>query len=103
MNQKALKLRIIGFAASLILTLAAYLIIVYPELFHLKTQAALITIYTLAVFQSLLQLFCFIDIWGEKGPPWNLGVFISTISVVLIVILFSIWIMDTLNSNMMGT
>ena len=101
MYQKALKLRIFGFVASLILTLVAYVLIVHPDSFRLNAETAIQFIFILALMQSLIQLFCFIDIWREKGPLWNLGVFVSTISVIVIIIAFSIWVMHHLDYNMM--
>ncbi len=99
--QSALTLRIIGFVASLILTLGAYSLIIHPEFFHLGIKDALIGIYTLAFLQATVQFIFFLDIWRETGERWNLGVFISTILLILTIILFSIWIMNNLNYNMM--
>lgn len=93
--------RITGFITSLILTLAAYFIIVNPEFFHFDNKTAVIVILILALIQALVQLIFFINVWKEKGPLWNLGVFISTVGIIFIVIFFSIWIMDHLNYNMM--
>jgi cytochrome o ubiquinol oxidase operon protein cyoD len=101
MHQQTLHLRIIGFVASLLLTLTAYFIVVHPEHFHLNINMANMVIFILAILQAIVQLIFFIDIWDKKGPPWNLGVFVSTISVIVIIIFFSIWIMENLNYNMM--
>jgi len=95
-----LSLSITGFVASLLLTLAAYLIIVRPEFFHLDTKVAIITIFSLALAQSLVQLIFFINVWKEKTNYWNLGVFISTVSIIFIIVFFSIWIINHLNYNM---
>lgn len=89
-----------GFIASLVLTLIAYFIILHPEFFEIDIQTAIIIIFTLALLQSLVQLIFFINVWKEKGPLWNLGVFISTASIIFIIIYFSIWIIDHLNYNM---
>lgn len=101
MHQKALTLRIIGFVASLLLTLGAFLIIFRPDVFHLDARMAVLAIISLAVLQSIIQYICFLSLKREKGPRWNFGVFASTISIILIIILFSIWIMDRLDYNMM--
>lgn len=97
-----LTLRFMGFFASLALTLAAYFLIISPEWFDIGNKMAVITIFILAGLQAIVQLTCFIDIWQEKGPLWNLYVFISTLSIIFIVIFFSIWIMSHLNHNMMS-
>lgn len=101
MHGGTLTLRIIGFVLCLILTLATYFIITQPEYFDLKAKMAIVVILTLAVIQSMVQLIFFLNIWREKGAYWNLGVFISTVSIILVIVVFSIWIMDTLNYNMM--
>lgn len=101
MNPKALWLRVIGFVSSLILTLAAFVIIVRPDLLNLKVRAALIALFILAIIQFIVQFVFFLDLWREKGPRWNLFVFVTTISIILIIIAASIWIMDHLNYNMM--
>lgn len=95
------KIRTIGFLASLFLTLAAYFIITRPELFHLTAHQAIVAIIGLALVQATVQFLFFLDVWRETGIRWNLGLFISTISLILMIILFSIWIMDNLSRNMM--
>lgn len=95
-----LSLRITGFITSLILTIAAYFIIIDPEYFNFNVNTAIIIISLLALTQSLVQLIFFINVWKEKGTFWNLGIFISTVSIIFIVIFFSIWIINHLNYNM---
>jgi len=95
-----LSMRLTGFIASLLLTLAGYFIIVSPEFFNFDTKTAAIVIFILALVQALVQLIFFINVWKEEGTIWNLGVFISTVSIIFIIIFFSIWIIDHLNYNM---
>ena len=83
-----LSLRVTGFIASLILTIAAYFIILNPEFFNFDIKTAVIVIFTLALIQSLVQLIFFINVWKEEGPLWNLGIFISTVSIIFIVVFF---------------
>jgi cytochrome o ubiquinol oxidase subunit IV len=97
----ALALRIIGFLASLLLSLIAFFIIIHPEYFHLKVEAAIVVIFILAVLQFIIQFVFFLDLWREQAPRWNLFVFFSTMSIILIIILASIWIMGHLDYNMM--
>jgi cytochrome o ubiquinol oxidase operon protein cyoD len=101
MNRE-LAFRVTGFITSLILTIIAYLIILNPEVFNFNVMTAIIVIFILALIQSLVQLIFFINVWKEEGPLWNLGIFISTVSIIFIVIFFSIWIMNHLNYNMMS-
>ncbi len=97
-----LSLRISGFISSLILTLLAYFIILYPNYFYLElnNREAVVVIFILAVIQSLVQLIFFIDVWKEQKTFWNISIFISTVSIIFIVIFFSIWIMNHLNYHM---
>lgn len=101
MQEKPLTLRITGFIASLLLTVTAYFMIVRPEFFHLGIRTIVIVIFILAVLQGMVQLIFFINIWQEKGPRWNLGVFVSTLCIIVIIVAFSIWIMNHLDYNMM--
>lgn len=101
MHQNALKLRIIGLIGSLLLTLTAFGIIFSPDFFHLQVKTAIFVICILALLQFIIQFVFFLDLWREKGPKWNLFVFFSTLSVILIIILGSIWIMDHLDYHMM--
>lgn len=98
--QHELTYKITGFVSSLILTLLAYFLIVIPEFFNLETRTVISIIFALALIQATVQLIFFINVWKEKGTLWNLWVFLSTASIIFIVIFFSIWIMDHLNYNM---
>jgi cytochrome o ubiquinol oxidase operon protein cyoD len=101
MNRE-LSFRVTGFITSLVLTVIAYFIIINPEFFNFNIKTAIIIIFILALIQSLVQLIFFINVWKEEGPLWNLGIFISTVSIIFIVVFFSIWIMNHLNYNMMS-
>lgn len=96
----ALLSRIAGFALSLILTLIAYFIITEPEYFHWTNSTAVLAIFIFALLQALVQLFCFIHVWTEEKTRWNLSVFASQVSIIVVIIFFSIWIIDHLNYNM---
>lgn len=93
-----LALRTVGFMTSLLLTLAAYFIIQNGEFFNVGRS--IIAIVILALIQSLVQLAFFIDVWRGKESVWMVTVFISTVSIIFIIIYFSIWIMNHLNENM---
>ena len=96
-----MKTRLIGLISSLIFTLTAFFIIQKPEFFHLKLDSAILVILFLATLQAMAQSIFFLHVLSEKKPRWNLLIFLSTISVVIIIVAFSIWIMDHLNANMM--
>ncbi len=93
--------RIIGFVASLILTVAAFIIVIHPDFFSLTMQMNILAIFLLAILQFIVQSVCFLKLLEEKGPRWNLFVYLSTISIVLVIVIFSIWIMHHLDYNMM--
>lgn len=97
MHDNLLRMRTIGFIASLVLTLAAYFIILRPELFPYNNLAIL----TLACLQGGVQYLFFLSLGKEKGIPWNLIVFLSTLGIIFIIVFFSIWIMHHLDYNMM--
>lgn len=101
MHSKSLTSRVVGFVASLVLTVTAFLIFFRPDLFQLGMKINLVVIFVLAVLQCIVQSIFFLNILNEKGPRWNLVVFASTVSVVVIIVVFSIWIMNHLNYNMM--
>ncbi len=93
--------RIIGYVGSLILTITVFFIVVHPEFFHLVAKTAIPVIFILALLQSAVQSIFFLNVLSEKGPRWNLIVFSSTVSIVIIIVCFSIWIMHHLDTHMM--
>jgi cytochrome o ubiquinol oxidase subunit IV len=101
MSHKSLSARIIGYTASLIFTLTAFFMILRPDFFHSNTQIAIIVIFVLALLQASTQAICFLNVIGEKGPRWNLVIFISTLSMILIIVIGTMWIMHHLNYRMM--
>jgi cytochrome o ubiquinol oxidase subunit IV len=54
----------------------------------------------LAVAQLIVQLFFFLHLGSGSGKSWKIGALISTIILVLIIVLGSLWIMEHLNYNM---
>jgi cytochrome o ubiquinol oxidase subunit IV len=96
-----MKSRVIGYVASLVLTGASFCIFFRPDFFHWSMKMNIVAIFTLAVLQCSVQSIFFLHILSEKGPRWNLVVYASTLSIVFIIIFFSIWIMDNLNYRMM--
>jgi cytochrome o ubiquinol oxidase subunit IV len=97
----SLTARIIGFASSLLLTGAAFLVIVRPAFFYFGVKEAIVAILILACLQAVAQSIFFLNILDEKGPRWNLVIFASTLSIILIIVLGSLWIMHHLDYRMM--
>jgi cytochrome o ubiquinol oxidase operon protein cyoD len=87
----------IGFILSILLTLSAYVVVVEKLI---SSDFLVIVIICLAFMQFVVQMIFFLHLDKEAGPRWNLIIFLSTASVVLIVIIGSLWIMQNLNYNM---
>jgi cytochrome o ubiquinol oxidase operon protein cyoD len=95
-----IKLRsyILGFISSIVLTLASYFLVVNQSL-NRTTLIAIILV--LALVQFTLQLVYFLHLGTERKPRWKFLVFTFMVSVVLILVIGSIWIMDNLNYHML--
>ncbi|MEM7175254.1 MAG: cytochrome o ubiquinol oxidase subunit IV [Chlamydiota bacterium] len=89
---------ILGFVFSLILTLAAYRIVVY---YHLSCWVLTFTLIGLGVIQTLIQLVFFLHLGLESKPRWNLMMFLFTVLLMTVLVGGSLWIMHNLNYNVM--
>lgn len=87
--------RILGYGTSFLLTLATFWLAASPNRFSTVPMFL-----GLALIQALVQSICFLPIWHEKGPRWNVIFYLSTISMILIILVGSIWIMNHLNAHM---
>ncbi len=93
-----LRMYIMGFCWSVILTIAAYIAVVNQML----SRNELITYITvLALLQVTVQLYFFLHLGDESKPRWNLWTFLFMGSILLIIVIGSLWIMHNLNYNMM--
>lgn len=92
-----LRLYIIGFTLSILLTIGAYLAVVTHTFSGLLLVSAVVI---LAFIQLLVQLFFFLHLGQESKPRWNLAFFVSTFGIILLVVIGSLWIMNHLNYNM---
>jgi cytochrome o ubiquinol oxidase operon protein cyoD len=89
---------LLGFAACLLLTLAAYFIASR----HLFSKMHLdLAIAAIAALQGCLFLFIYMDLGQERKPRWNMTVFLFMIGVTALIVVGSIWIMYHLNYNLM--
>jgi len=101
-----LKSYVSGFILSVLLTLAAAgLIWVHVSSDHTAFTHEFLTasVLILAFAQLIVQLVFFMHLGREKGPRWRLGAFVSTVGIILIIVVGSIWIMGHLNYNMMAS
>lgn len=93
----SVKSYVIGFALSIIITIAAF-VLVGKQL--LSNEALFVVISILAVLQLYIQLVFFLHLNTSSEGRWNLMAFIFSLIVVLILVFGSMWIMYNLNYNM---
>jgi cytochrome o ubiquinol oxidase operon protein cyoD len=92
-----------GFLSSLFLTALAFILVAHHAgLGQSFLSNNLITygLLGLAVLQFIMQLIFFIHLGLGSKQRFNLAIFMLTLSVVLIIVIGSIWIMNNLNYNM---
>jgi cytochrome o ubiquinol oxidase operon protein cyoD len=89
-----------GFVLSLVFTLIPYYLVVAKSL---TGNALLGVIIAFAVVQLVIQVVFFLHLGREPKPRWNLLFFLSTISIILLVVVGSIWIMSHLQHQMSAT
>lgn len=89
---------VVGFALSVILTLAAYFSVIH-HLFAHKNLIAVIMV--LAMLQFMVQLLFFLHLGREDKPRFNLLALLFMLLVLVIVVLGSLWIMNNLNYHVM--
>ena len=87
---------LLGFILSILLTIAAFAVVGNHVL---EGNVLIFAILVLAIIQLWVQLIFFLRLNHEKGPKWNLAVFLSTTSIILILVGGSLWIMHNLNYN----
>ena len=103
---------LVGFIASIVFTLAAFLL-VYTNIHagHTIFKSDLLTnsVIILAVVQMVVQLIFFLHLSPfpkkqNNGQPeeenWDFVIFMSTLAIILILVICSLWIMQHLNYNM---
>jgi len=87
-----------GYVISIVLTLSAYLLVVNRR--TISRNLVLTLIVAFALTQFLAQLYFFLHLGKETKPRWKLFVFGFMVSIVLILVFGSIWIMNNLNYRM---
>lgn len=95
---------VIGFMLSVALTVFAYSLVELHDFSrHLVFSHQFLTVVVmgLSVMQLLVQLIFFLHLDKEAGSRWKTIVFLSTVPMLLLVVIGSIWIMTHLNYNMM--
>lgn len=103
MNNKRIISYFVGFFLSAILTLLAYnLVLIHITSTHesISHEVLIPLIMGIALLQMIVQLIFFLHLLEEKGPRWNLVIFVMTASTFFMVVVASIWIMNNLNYRM---
>ncbi|MNH18281.1 Cytochrome bo(3) ubiquinol oxidase subunit 4 [compost metagenome] len=93
----AVRLYVAGFVLAVVLTLAAY-VVVMEQLF--EQYVAVYILVGLALVQFAVQLVFFLHLGQERKPRWNMAVFFFTLLVLVVIVLGSLWIMYNLNYSM---
>lgn len=95
---------IIGFILSTILTAIAFWIVkIHLNHHHLypSDNFLMITLAALAVTQLFVQMVFFLHLSRESKPRWNALALAFAVTVVVILVIGSLWIMSNLNYRMM--
>lgn len=95
----------IGFILSLILTLTVYFVTVASSHGSAGLSGTRLTAFILvfAAVQLLTQLVCFLHVRLDFRSRWNLLALGFAATVLLILVIGSIWIMNNLNYNMISS
>jgi cytochrome o ubiquinol oxidase operon protein cyoD len=88
---------VIGFLLSLVFTAIPYYLVVNKTV---TGNSLLATILGFAVLQMAVQIFFFLHLGRGPKPLYNVAFFISTVGIILVVVVGSIFIMDHLSYNM---
>lgn len=93
-TQTGLKGYIFGFVSSIILTLLAYYFVVWNVL---SKGPLILTVLSLGLVQTVVQLIFFLYLGKEEKPRRNLLIFLFMVLVLFIVIGGTMWIMYSLD------
>ncbi len=104
-NTKSLfKNYLTGYLLSIALTLLSFFVVnLHISSAHevISHELLLVLVIFFAFSQLIVQLMFFLHLMHESSPRWNLIFFISTFSLVLMIVIGTIWIMGNLDYNMM--
>lgn len=93
-----LKSYLIGFAASLFLTLLSFSLVAAKLL---SNQKLIYTITALSLLQAIFQLLFFLHIGQEEKPRWGTLTFFFMVLFLIIIVIGTLWVMSDLNDRMM--
>lgn len=90
---------IIGFILALALTGIAFWLVM-AEIVNGYVVVGLLL--SLAVVQTIVQLAFFLHLGREEKPRWNAIFLFNTVGIIILIVVASIWIMNSLNNRMMS-
>lgn len=90
----------VGFLSSIGLTLFAFWVVTYHVL---DGWSAAWSILALALIQCAIQLFFFLHIGEDTRPRWKFLSMMFMLAILIIIVVGSLWIMNSLNGRMMMT
>lgn len=94
----SVKSYVVGLILSIVLTIIPFGIVMTGSL---GTSATVLIIVATAVAQVLVQLILFMHMNTKADEGWNFMSFVFTVSILVLVIGGSLWIMHHLHLNMM--
>lgn len=95
----SLQAYLIGFGASIILTVVAFLVVWART--SITREVVIFTLLGLAAAQATAQVLFFLHVGEEAKPRWETLIFLFTTLVLLIIVAGSLWIMADLDSRVM--
>lgn len=97
-NHGSVKSYVTGLVLSLILTIIPFAVVMSGAL---SVLATVIVVAVTAVLQILVQLVMFMHMNTKADEGWNLMSFVFTLTILVLVVGGSLWIMQHLHLNMM--
>ena len=89
---------LIGFALSVLLTLASFGVVMSGLVPHDLMMPGIIVF---GVAQLVVQLVCFLDMGTSPSQRGNLAIMLFTLLILAIVVVGSLWVLHNMNVNMM--
>ena len=95
----SLRAYVIGFILSVILTAIPFWLVMNEVISN--PQTTVIVIMTFAVLQIFVHMICFLHMTPKVEGGWSLTALGFTVTLVVITLIGSVWVMYHLNTNMM--
>jgi cytochrome o ubiquinol oxidase operon protein cyoD len=96
----SIKSYVSGFLLSIMLTLVAYFLVqrhISSEHSVISHDVLIFMVTGLALTQLMVQLVFFLHVDSEQKPRWNLVALLFAVTILVIIVFGSLWIMNNLN------